>query len=88
MNLFVSDLSPRTNEVILEMMFTKYGEVERVKILYDRHSGDSKCKGFVEMPVEEEAKKAIAGLNESSLDDAIISVAEADPPKKKFKIRF
>lgn len=88
LNIFVKNLSPRTNEAILEMMFSNYGEVDSVKIIYDRITRESRCFGFIEMPNDDEALKAIAGLNESSLDEYTISVSEAEPPKKKFKIRF
>ena len=70
------------------MMFTNYGEVHNVKIIYDRITRESRGFGFVEMPNDEEAQKAIAGLHESSLDENTIIVQEAEPPKKKFKIRF
>ena len=88
MNIFVRKLSQSTNEAILELMFSNFGKVESVKIVYDRITGESKCYGFVEMPKEEEALKAIEALHESTLDEETIEVTKADPPKKKFKIRF
>jgi RNA recognition motif-containing protein len=69
-------------------MFSNYGKVHKVKIIYDRITRESRCFGFVEMPNDEEAQKAIAGLHESELDEYTITVQEAEPPKKKFKIRF
>ncbi len=88
MNIFVKKLSPRTNEVLLESLFKKYGKVSSAKVIYDRITGDSRCFAFVEMPNDDEARKAIEELNESEFDEATILVQEAEPPQKKFKIRF
>lgn len=88
MTIFVKNLSDRTNEAILEMVFSNYGEVDSTKIIYDRITRESRGFGFIEMPNEEEAKKAIEKLNDSELGGQKIIVQEAEPPKKKFKIRF
>ena len=88
MTIYVKNLSQRTNEAILEMVFSNYGEVDSAKIIYDRITRDSRGFAFVEMPNEEEARKAIEKLNDSELDGKKIIVQEAEPPKKKFKIRF
>ena len=88
MTIFVKNLSRRTNEAILEMVFSNYGEVDSTKIIYDRITRESRGFAFIEMPNEEEARKAIEKLNDSELDGKKIIVQEAEPPKKKFKIRF
>jgi RNA recognition motif-containing protein len=64
MNIFVANLSYQTKEEELKQLFAEFGEVESVKIITDRYSGRSKGYGFVEMPVEDDALKAIEGLNE------------------------
>ncbi len=64
MNIFVANLSFQTKEEELEQLFAEYGEVESVKIITDRYSGRSKGYGFVEMPADEDALKAIEALNE------------------------
>ena len=46
----------------------EYGTVESVKIIKDRETGKSKGFGFVEMPDDEAAKKAIAELNEAEYE--------------------
>ena len=48
----------------------EYGTVESVKIIKDRETGKSKGFGFVEMPDDEAAKKAIAELNEAEYEGA------------------
>lgn len=88
MNVFVAKLSPATNAVMLESLFARFGDVVNVKVVYDRHTGDSKCFGFVEMAEEEDAEKAIEALDGSEFDGHTIVVKKAEPPQKKFKIRF
>jgi RNA recognition motif-containing protein len=84
MKIFAGKLSPRLNAAILEMIFKKHGEVTDARIIYDRHTGDSRCFGFVEMPDDEEAKKAIEALNETEVDGHTIVVKEAEERKRKF----
>ena len=88
MNIFVKNLSDNINAVILESLFKRFGEVGSAKVIYDRHTGESRGFGFVDMPNDEEAKKAIETLNEYELDGEVLEVSEAEPPQKKFKIRF
>lgn len=55
---------PRTLTVNeLEKMFNAYGDVESCNIVTDEETGKSKGFGFIEMPVEREAEKAIEKLH-------------------------
>ncbi len=63
MNIFVSNISFKVRENALRELFSQYGTVERVKIVKDRDTQRSKGYGFVEMPNDEEALKAIEALN-------------------------
>ena len=67
MNMYISNLSFRLGEQELEDLFSKYGEVSSVKIIKDRETGRSRGFGFVEMPNQESALKAIAALHESEV---------------------
>ena len=60
------------------------------KVIFDRETGNSKRYGFVEMPDENGAKKAIEALNESELENNKIVVRESvpGPPKPKTKRPF
>jgi RNA recognition motif-containing protein len=60
-------------------LFEAYGEVESVKIIYDRDSGRSKGFGFVEMPDEDEGMAAINELNESTVDGRTVLVQQSKP---------
>ncbi len=55
---------PRTLTVNeLEKMINAYGDVESCNIVTDDETGKSKGFGFIEMPVEREAEKAIEKLH-------------------------
>ena len=89
MNIYVGNLSYQLTEDELRDEFQKYGEVSTVNIIKDKASDRSKGFGFVEMPNEEEATKAIDGLNGVELKGRSVKVNEARPPKKReFKKSF
>ena len=79
MNIYVGNLDYKVNENDLESLFSEYGTVSSVKIISDKYNGRSKGFGFVEMENNDEAKKAVSGLNGSSLKSRDITVNEAKP---------
>ncbi len=79
MNIFVARLNFKTRREDLEKAFAQFGQVSSAKIVKDRDTGRSKGYGFVEMPNDEEALKAIAALNETELDGRAIVVKPANP---------
>lgn len=79
MNIFVAKLNFKTRKEDLEAAFAQFGEVKSVKIVHDKDTGRSKGYGFVEMPNDEAANKAIAALNEKELDGRVIVVKPAMP---------
>src|SRR5690625_719417 len=79
MNIFVAKLSPQTSDYELEQAFSEFGQIKSARVIMDRETGNSKCYGFVEMYEEEEAKEAIASLDNSELDGNTIVVKEAKP---------
>ncbi len=78
MNIFVASLNFKTSEDLLRKCFEKFGEVESVKIIKDKTSQKSKGYGFVVMPNNDEAKRAIRELNKSDFDGRTIAVQEAE----------
>jgi cold-inducible RNA-binding protein len=78
-NLFVGNISFQTTESELRSAFEQFGEIDRVRIMTDRDTGRSRGFAFVEMPDDEEAAKAIAGLNAQELGGRAINVSEARP---------
>lgn len=88
MNIYVGNLTKQMTEENLRQMFEAFGEVESVKIIKDRFRGSSKGFGFVEMPSNSEADKAIKSLNGNLVDKKIIKVNHADSGAKKKKKPF
>lgn len=78
-NIFVGNLSYQTTEEDLRTAFTAYGAVERVSIVTDRDTGQSRGFAFVEMTERREAEAAIAGLNGADMNGRAMNVNEARP---------
>ncbi len=81
MNIFVGSLPYSLEENELREFFEEYGEVSSVKIITDKFSGKSKGFGFVEMPDDEQAKKAIAELDGAEVSGRTIVVNKAEEKK-------
>lgn len=79
MNLYVGNLSYGVTEEDLKAMFSEYGQVESINIIKDKFSGQSKGFGFVEMPDNSEADKAIKALNGTSLKGRDVKINQAKP---------
>src|ERR1700720_1780784 len=62
-SLFVGNLSFQTTESELNDLFKPFGQVGRVNLVKDRETGRARGFAFVEMPNDEEAAKAVAGLD-------------------------
>jgi RNA recognition motif-containing protein len=83
MNIFVGSLPFKVEESELKEVFEEFGEVTSVKIITDRETGRSKGFGFIEMPDDEAAKKAIAEANGAELYGRTIVVNEAEEKKER-----
>jgi RNA recognition motif-containing protein len=79
MNIYVGSLSYKATEEDLKQAFEGFGQVESVKIIKDKYSGESRGFGFVEMPDKAEAQSAIEGLNGKELKGRRLNVNEARP---------
>ncbi|MDR2913155.1 MAG: RNA-binding protein [Alistipes sp.] len=79
MNIYVSNLNYRTKSDSMQALFEQYGEVSSANIITDRETGRSRGFGFVEMPNDDEARKAIEELNDSDFEEKRITVNEARP---------
>ena len=78
-NLFVGNLSFQTTEDELAELFKGFGQVGRVHVAKDRETGRARGFAFVEMPNDDEAAKAIAGLDGKEFAGRNIKVNEARP---------
>ena len=78
-NIYVGNISFQTSEQDLDAAFSAYGQVERVQIVKDRDTGQSRGFAFVEMPDNADADKAMAALNGADLGGRTLTVNEARP---------
>jgi RNA recognition motif-containing protein len=79
MNIYVGNLSREVTEEELRQEFAAFGEVASVNIIKDKHGGQSRGFGFVEMPSKMEAEAAISGLKGTTLKERTMDVSEARP---------
>lgn len=79
MKLYVGNLSFDTQESDLRTAFEAHGTVDSVAVVSDKYTGRSRGFGFVEMNNDEEARAAMAELNEKELDGRKLNVNEARP---------
>ncbi len=83
MNIYVGNLAQDVREEDLNQLFSEYGKVVSVKVLRDMFTQESRGFGFVEMQGQEDAKKAIEGLNTQELKGKKIVVNEARERRDK-----
>lgn len=89
MNIYVGNLPYSTTPDDLRDVFAAFGEVAAARIVNDRETGRAKGFGFVEMPNDEEAKKAIEALNGNDIGGRKAVVNEARPREpRQFQKRF
>ena len=82
-NLFVGNMSFQTKESDLTELFKAFGQVGRVHIAMDRETGRARGFAFVEMPNDDEAAKAITGLDGKEVDGRNLKVNEARPKAER-----
>jgi len=78
MKILVRNLSRKTTEEELKLLFESYGEVTSLNLVYDAGTKKSKGFGFVEMPVAAEAGSAIKEINGQDIGGNRIRVKEAE----------
>jgi RNA recognition motif-containing protein len=78
-NIFVGNLAFSATDYDLRQLFEPYGEVDKIHIITDRDTGQSRGFGFVEMPDSTAAKAAIQGLQGKELAGRTLNVNEAKP---------
>src|SRR5437899_11312386 len=83
MNIYVSNLSFNVQDDDLKSFFEPYGEVTSARIINDKATGRSRGFGFVEMKDETAARKAVAELNDATVEGRNIKVMEARPKEEK-----
>ena len=79
MNIYVGNLSYEVTEADLKQEFEAFGEVTSISIIKDNYSGQSKGFGFVTIPDEESANRAISELNGKEFKGRELKLSEAKP---------
>ena len=79
MNIHITNLDGTVTETQLKELFAGHGTVTSVEVATDVFTNTPRGFGFVEMEDEAAAKKAIESLNNSELNNKVISVREAQP---------
>jgi len=78
-NIYVSNIAFNATTQDLRQLFESYGAVDKVNIITDRDTGQSRGFGFVEMPDNAAAKSAIRGAQGKELAGRALTVNEAKP---------
>lgn len=83
MNIYVSNLSFNVEDEDLREFFAEYGEVSSARVIMDKFTNKSRGFGFVEMPDDEAAQKAIAELDGGMVEGRAIRVTVAKPREER-----
>jgi RNA recognition motif-containing protein len=81
--LYVGSLPYSVTEEELRDLFSSYGEIESVRIIMDKATGQSKGFGFVEMATIDDAQKAIEGLHGTQMGGRTLIVNNARPEQPR-----
>src|ERR1700761_4658639 len=89
MKIFIANVPHKLDETELKTMLTQFGQVASVKLLTDQETGKRKGFGFIEMPVNDQAKTGIAALNGKEVYGRSIALSEAEnkprPAQRSFE---
>ena len=77
--LFIGNMRLQTTASDLAELFKPFGQVTSVQVAADRETGRSRGFAFVEMPSDEEAAKAITGLDGKDIGGRTLRVSVAIP---------
>ena len=80
--LYVGNLPFQMTEEDLHALFSEAGEVLSAKIITDRHTGQPRGFGFVEMATKAEGQKAISEIDGRTVEGRTLKVNEAKPQEK------
>jgi len=84
MNIYVGNLSFRTDDEELREVFAEFGDVASAKVVMDRETDRSRGFGFVEMDNDDEGKAAIEALDGAEVSGRNLRVNEAKPRERRF----
>ncbi len=83
MKIYVGNLPYSVTSGALSDMFGEYGDVGDATVINDRETGRSKGFGFVEMPNNSEADKAMKALSGTQIEGRTLTVNQARPREER-----
>ena len=83
MKIYVGNMPYTVTSEDLSDMFKEHGGVEEVTVIMDRDTGRSKGFGFVDMPNNSDADRAIKALNGTQLEGRALTVNQARPRENR-----
>ncbi len=79
MKIYIGNLPFSVDDEGLKKLFESYGEIEEVSVIKNKFSGRSKGFGFVTFKNDDDAKKAIAEMNDKEFEGRALKINEAKP---------
>lgn len=77
--IYVGNFSFHMTEPELRALFEPFGAIDSASVVTDRDTGRSRGFGFVQMPNDNDAEKAMAALNGKDSGGRALTVNEAKP---------
>ena len=81
MKLYIGGITYETTEAEVTSLLVPFGEVDQVHVAMDKEANKSKGFAFANMSNDEQAKAAIAGLDQTIVGGRTITVRTARPKK-------
>jgi len=78
-NIYVGNLSYTATDEDIRSAFEAFGQITSARVIMDKETGRSRGFGFVEMPNDEEGRKAIEAVNNKEIAGRPVRVNEARP---------
>ena len=83
LKIYVGNMPYSVTSEDLSDMFKEYGGVEEATVIMDRETGRAKGFGFVDMPNNSDADRAIKALNGTQLEGRALTVNQARPRESR-----
>jgi cold-inducible RNA-binding protein len=82
MRIYVGNLSFNTDEQQVQELFAPLGQVDSVRLIRDRETGQSRGFGFVEMTDAAAGRAACEALDQKEFEGRRLTVNEARPQER------
>ena len=88
MKIFIANVPHKMEEPELKQLLTQFGQVASIKLMTDKETGKRTGWGFIEMPVRDQAKAAIAALDGKEVYGRKMALKEAEQKEQENQIIF